>query len=69
MVEVIHFCALQYGSLFFKREEKEHIQPECLPLVQGVFLGSWDRVSHRAPGMEPVSLSAYVSAFLCVSHE
>ena len=37
---------------------------EPLPLAQGVILGSWDRVPHWAPFMEPTSLSAYVSAFL-----
>ena len=30
-------------------------------------LGSWDRVPHRAPYMDPASPSAYVSASLPVS--
>ena len=38
-----------------------------LPLAQGVTLGSWDRVLHRAPCLEPASPSACVSASLCVS--
>ena len=44
---------------------------ECLPLAQGVILGSWDRVPHRASCMEPASPSAYVSASLslCASYE
>ena len=42
---------------------------ECLPLVQVVVPGSWDRVLLWAPCREPASPSAYVSAFLCVSHE
>ena len=42
---------------------------ECLPLAQGVTPRSWDRVSHRAPCMEPASLSAYISASFSVSHE
>ena len=33
----------------------------------GVILGSWGRVPHQAPCMEPASLYAYVSASLCVS--
>ncbi|KAM8919673.1 D-aminoacyl-tRNA deacylase 1 isoform 2-T2 [Lycaon pictus] len=43
----------------------------CLPSAQRVILESLDRVSHRAPCMEPASLSACVSASLslCVSHE
>ena len=34
-------------------------------------LGSWDRVPHRAPYMDPASPSAYVSASLplCVFNE
>ena len=40
---------------------------ECLPLAQVVIPGSWDRVLHQAPRMEPASTSAYVSASLCVS--
>ena len=42
-----------------------------LPLAQGAILESWDQVPRRAPGMEPVSPSACVSASLClsVSHE
>ena len=37
---------------------------ECLPLAQGVILGSWDRVPHQAPYREPSSPSAYVSVSL-----
>ena len=40
---------------------------EHLPSTQGVILESRDRVPHRAPYMEPASLSAYVSASLSVS--
>ena len=39
---------------------------EHLPLAQVMILGPWDRVPHHAPCREPVSLSAYVSASLCV---
>ena len=42
---------------------------EKLPLAQGVIPGFQDPVPHQALCMEPVSLSAYVSAFLYVSHE
>ena len=42
---------------------------ETLPPVQGVILGSWERVPQQAPCREPASPSAYVSASLCVSHE
>ena len=35
---------------------------ECLPAAQGVTLGSWDQVPHRAPCTEPASPSASVSA-------
>ena len=35
---------------------------EHLPSAQGVILGSWDRVPHRASCMEPASPSACVSA-------
>ena len=42
---------------------------EHLPSAQVVTLGSQDQVPHRASYMEPASLSAYVSASLCVSHE
>ena len=38
-----------------------------LLLVQGVILGSRDRVLHWAPCREPASPSAYVSASLFVS--
>ena len=37
---------------------------EHLPLAQGVIPGSWDRVPHRAPCVEPASPSACVSASL-----
>ena len=42
---------------------------ECLPSTQGVIPESRDRVPHQAPFMEPVSLSACVSAslVLCLS--
>ena len=40
---------------------------EHLPLAQGVILESQDGVPHRAPCMEPASLSTYISASLCVS--
>ena len=40
---------------------------ERLPSAQDVIPGSWDRVPHRAPHMEPASPSAYVSASLSVS--
>ena len=39
---------------------------EHLPSAQGMILGSWDRVPHRAPCVEPVSPSACVSASLSV---
>ena len=35
---------------------------ERLSSAQGVILGSWDQVSHQAPGREPASPSACVSA-------
>ena len=41
----------------------------CLPLAQGVILESRDRVPCQAPGMEPASPSACVSASLYVYHE
>ena len=40
---------------------------EHLPLAQGVIMGSWDRIPHRAPRREPAFPSACVSASLCVS--
>ena len=41
-----------------------------LPLAQGVILESRDRAPHRAPGMEPASPSACVSASsLSLYHE
>ena len=42
---------------------------EHLPLAHSVIPGSWDRVPHPAPCMEPASPSACVSASLslCVS--
>ena len=42
---------------------------EDLPLAQGVIPEPGDQVPHRAPCEEPTSPSAYVSAFLSVSHE
>ena len=38
-------------------------------LPQVMIPGSWDWVTHWALQGEPASPSAYVSAFLCVSHE
>ena len=35
---------------------------ERLPLAQALILGPWDRVLHQAPGREPASPSACVSA-------
>ena len=40
---------------------------ECLPLAQGMILGSWYRVPHLAPHREPASPSAWVSASLSLS--
>ena len=40
---------------------------ECLPLVQGVILESWDLVPRQAPCKEPASPSACVSASLSAS--
>ena len=39
---------------------------ECLPLTQGLILGSQDQVPLWAPCMETASPSAYVSASVCV---
>ena len=39
----------------------------CLPLAQGAILESQDRVPHQAPGMEPASPSACISAPLSLS--
>ena len=39
---------------------------EHLPLAQVMILGSWERVLHRVPRMEPASPSACVSASLSV---
>ena len=39
----------------------------CLPLAQGLILGSWDLVLRWAPRMEPAPPSACASASLCVS--
>ena len=39
------------------------------PLVQGMILGTGDRVPYRAPCVEPASPSACVSASLCFSHK
>ena len=41
---------------------------ERRPSAQGLIPGSWDRVLHRVPCMEPASPSACVSVSLCVSH-
>ena len=37
------------------------------PLAQDVIPGSWDRIPHPAPCMDPASPSACVSASLCLS--
>ena len=42
---------------------------EHLPLAQGMIPRPWDWVLHWAPRREPASLSAYVSASLCISPE
>ena len=42
---------------------------EHLPSAQGVMLGSWDRVPPWASCMKPATLSAYVSASVCLSHK
>ena len=38
-----------------------------LPLARGMILESWDQVPRPAPGMEPASPSARVSASLSLS--
>ena len=38
-----------------------------LPLAQGAILETRDRIPHQAPGMEPASPSACVSASLSLS--
>ena len=42
---------------------------EPLPSAHVMVPGSWDGVPRQAPQREPASLSACVSASLCVSHE
>ena len=74
-IQIIHFM-LTFSSLqasVFKLSRTggslDGLAVKHLPLAQGVVLESQDRVPHRAPCMEPASLSAYISASLCVSHE
>ena len=40
-----------------------------LPLAQSAILESWDQVLHWAPGMEPASPSACVSASLSIMNK
>ena len=42
---------------------------EYLLLAQLVITGSWGQILYQAPHREFASLSAYVSASLCVSYE
>ena len=63
---------LLMSRMKFKEVRQGHLGGsaiEHLPLAQGVILESQDRVPHQAPCMRPASLSACVSASLCVSHE
>ena len=53
-------------------EHLDGLVVECLPLAQGVILGSWDQIPHQAPCMEPgacFSLCLCLCISLCVSHE
>ena len=59
-----------FRSLPFKINILGHLSSsvvEHLPLAQGVIPGSWDRVPHQDPRMEPASPSACVSASLSLS--
>ena len=55
-MQEMHHCGCLGGSAV-----------EHLPFAQGAILEFQDQVPHRTPCMEPASLSACVSAFLCVS--
>ena len=70
------YVGLNHMTLRSQPEQKSRVRHlgslggsgvELLPLALGVILGSQDRVPHRAPCMEPVSLSAYVSASISLS--
>ena len=63
---------ISVNSIVFKTKEemRESLGGSVvwrLPLAQGVILEHRDQVTHRAPGMEPASTSACVSASLSLS--
>ena len=70
-----HICekeAILEGSQYYHKDGVPVEHPggsavERLPSAQGVIPGSWDRGPHWAPGMEPASPSACVSASLSAS--
>ena len=70
--EQIQFLLLCIGvvPLFLKSRLEGHlggwVVGRLLPLAQGVIPGSWDRVLHQAPCMEPALLPLPVSLPLCV---
>ena len=58
------------NEMYIKITVKGHLGGsvvECLPLAQGVILGSRDGVLHWGPYREPASPSACVSASLSMS--
>ena len=60
---LIEFCPVQ----MVHPGQPRWLSGLVLPSAQGVILETQDRVPRQAPGMEPASPSACVSASLCVS--
>ena len=55
------------SKIALKWEQPQWPSDLAPPLAQGVILETWDRVPRRAPHREPASLSACISASLCLS--
>ena len=65
-IQIFFFCMVRNTETISTGYLGGLVVQQHLPLAQVMILGSWDRVPHPASRREPASLSACVSASLCV---